>query len=92
MVMHYMLKEALTFSRERDDNDDDSGTDLEWDLGTVRGPGAVIRLKHNEDDNRRQVQNGEPPNPDLHEVSYISNLTISLVVQCQFHMMLWFQN
>ncbi len=65
----------VVFYRERDDPDGDSITNVNWDLGTVRGPDGFTRLLLNEDDNRKHVQNGEPPKRDLPEVRYISYIT-----------------
>ena len=53
--------------RDDDKDEDDPAVGVEWDLGTVRGPRGVIQLAEKEPPHKR-VQNGEPPNRDLHEV------------------------
>ena len=54
----------MTFVSPRDDEgrEDQDGESPDWDLGTVKGPG-ILRLQQDED--RKRVQNGEPP---MHEV------------------------
>ncbi len=52
----------LFFHRDDEGREDQDGESPDWDLGTVKGPG-ILRLQQDED--RKRVQNGEPP---MHEV------------------------
>ena len=67
-----------TFYRDEDRDGDGGEESPAWDL-TVKGPGAVLRLQQEEE--RKLVQNGEPPMH--HEVRNAIIIIIYELYECK---------
>ena len=70
-ILFYLIILIYFCDSDNEDNEDDSGLSVEWDLGTVRGPGVMkLAQSHNTQEDTKLIQNGGPMHKDSYEVSF----------------------